>query len=129
MRERRRHFKGNGRGYTAVDYENLDEPDPAEEIPNDAVYHQGSWDDHDEDGYWEGDDPYYDEDGSHFDDDAVYYQQLEEPAVDMPYVEEYDEAYAAYMWMLGNASMTSSFRGAICPLLLSQRVSPIWLLG
>ena len=92
----RRHFKGKGRGYAAVDYETEDY-DVDDDVVTDSVYYEGSWDNCEDDGTWETEEIYYEEDGNCFDEDAVYYQQLEEPAADMPYVEEYDEAYAAYV--------------------------------
>ncbi len=89
-------FKGKGRGYAAVDFETEDN-DVDDDVVTDSVYYEGSWDNYEDDGTWETEEIYYEEDGNYFDEGAVYYQQLEEPAADMPYVEEYDEAYAAYV--------------------------------
>ena len=89
--------KGKGRGYAAVDYE-TDEIEVDDEMATDSAFYEGSWDDYyEDDGTWETEEIYYENDGASFDDGASYYQQLEETAPDMPYIEEYDEAYAAYV--------------------------------
>ena len=94
-----RPFKGSskGRGYAAADYDMADENDLDDVTVADEAYYEGSWDGYEDEGSWENEEIYYEDDGSHFDGDAGYYQQVEEPAVDMPYVEEYDEAFAAYV--------------------------------
>ena len=94
-----RPFKGHskGRGYAAADYDVTEDYDLDDVTAADEAYYEGAWDGYEEEGYWEHDDVFYEEDVQNFDDDAGYFQQLEEPALDMPYVEEYDEAYAAYV--------------------------------
>ena len=87
--------KGKGKGYVAEDEEDHDDY-PEDDSPSSHVYYEQSWDDTWND-FGETDEIYYmdGEESTAFDEDAVYYQ--EEQAVDMPYVEEYDEAYAAYV--------------------------------
>ena len=94
-----RPFKGSskGRGYAAADYEVVDDNDLDDVAASDEVYYEGSWDGYEDDASWENDEVFFEDDGSYFDGDAGYFQQVEEPSVDMPYVEEYDEAFAAYV--------------------------------
>lgn len=90
--------KGKGKGYVAEDEEDNDSFIDDEAMDNHGYYEQ-SWDDswHDGGTPWETDEIYYmdGDEASTFDDDAAYFQ--EEQHVDMPYVEEFDEAYAAYV--------------------------------
>ncbi len=99
--DRRPFHRGKGRGYMVADDDTGYYHDDAEEI-----YGQ-SWEDA---GYFEGDDEYYGNDEHYYDDgpddygfdqDAVYYQSGDaetEASTDPPWsVEEYDEAYAAYL--------------------------------
>ncbi len=99
--DHRRPFRGKGKGraYMAEDEDENEEMGWDDDSPSSHAYYEQAVDDSWLEGAstWETDEIYYmdGEEGAAFDEDAVYYQ--EEQPVDLPYVEEFDEAYAAYV--------------------------------